>query len=196
MSDTARIVSAHSEPLADGHGAIIEHVVELAPGRRYRVRPVRPADEPALVALLQRLTPDEVRLRFFCCMRHFGHALVGPLVQLDNVRHLGLVALPALGRDEDLVADAMLIPEADGRHAEFAVLVHHDHAQHGLGRYLIECLVAHANTRGVVQVYGIVLADNDKMLQLAREMGFRARTNPEDPATVRIELDLDQARAA
>ena len=192
----AHIVSAHSRPVAGSHAAITEHVVELEPGIRFRVRPVRPDDEPALTALLERMTPEEVRLRFFCCMRHFGHALVGPLTQLDNVRHLGLVAIPEYFAADGIIADAMLIPEPDGRHAEFAVLVHRRYAHHGLGRHLIECLVAHAQTLGVQQVYGIVLAENHNMLQLASEMGFQRRANPQDAGTVRIELDLPMASVA
>lgn len=192
----ARIVSAHAVTLPGTNVALVEHVVELEPGLRYRVRPVSPADEPALIRLLERLTMEEVRMRFFCCMRHFGHPLVGPLTQLDNVRHLGLVAVPDHAPADDLVADAMLILEPDGQRAEFAVLVHHQYAQHGLGRYLIECLVAHARARGVRQVYGVVLAENQKMLQLATEMGFQQHANPEEPGTVRVELNLAVSAAA
>src|ERR1041385_8912635 len=105
---TARIISAHSAPIAGTGAALAEHVVELEPGLRFRVRPIRPEDEPALGRLLQRMTPEEIRLRFFCCMRHFGHALLGPLTRLDNVRRLGLVAIPEYAAADDIVADAML----------------------------------------------------------------------------------------
>lgn len=191
----ARIVSAHAAPIAGGNAGLVEHLVELEPGLRFRVRPIQPDDEPALGQLLERMTPEEIRLRFFCCMRHFGHALLGPLTRLDNVRRLGLVAIPEHAAPDHIVADAMLIPLADGQHAEFAVLVHRQYAHHGLGRYLIECMLAHAQARGVEQVYGIVLMDNHAMLQLADEMGFKRCANPEEPGTVRIELDMPMTSA-
>jgi GNAT superfamily N-acetyltransferase len=188
------IVEAHAAK--SGGGSRFEHVVELEPGLRYRVRPVTPADEPALIRLLERMTPEEVRMRFFCCMRHFGHALVGPLTQLDDAQRIGLVAVPDRTAADNVVADAMLISEPDGERAEFAILVHRAHAQHGLGRHLLECLIAQGQARGVRQVYGIVLAENHKMLVLAAEMGFVRRANPDEPGTVRVELDLPIASAA
>jgi len=167
-------------------------IVEIEPGVRFHVRNVRPADEAGLTQLLERMTPDEIRLRFFCCMRHFGHALVGPLAQLDDPRHIGLVALPQ-GMDH-VVAHAMLIIESDGRCAEFAVIVHRQYGHHGLGRHLIQRLVEEARVRDVRQVYGVVLADNQTMLQLASEMGFRRLPN-DDPGTVRVVLNLPAASA-
>jgi len=182
------IVEAHARK--QGGATRVDHVVELAPGLRYLVRPVSPDDEPAMVRLLERMTTDEVRMRFFCCMRHFGHALVSCMVQPDDAQRIGLVAVPEYTAADNIVADGMLISEPDGQRAEFAILVHRDHAQHGLGRHLIECLIAQGRARGVRQVYGIVLADNHKMLVLATEMGFVTRANPDDRATVRVELDL------
>ena len=193
----SRIVAAHAVRLPKGSAGefatSVEHVVELEPGMLFRVRDVSPADEPAIVRLLQRLPPDDIRLRFFCGMKQFGHALVGPLTQLDNVRNIGLVALPEHGASDHVVAHAMLIPEADGLHAEFAAVVDSRHAHHGLGRHLIECLVERGRVRGVRQVYGIVLSDNHNMLQLGAEMGFKRRMG-DDPGTTRIELDVEPPR--
>src|SRR5689334_12046402 len=94
------IVSVHAAPLRDHRlddgrvPAFEEHVVELAPGERFRVRPVQPSDEEAVVRLLKRLSLEEVRLRFFSCMRTFTHSFVERLTNLDNIRDLGLVAIP------------------------------------------------------------------------------------------------------
>jgi acetyltransferase len=182
-----RIVAAH---VAQGPAGVeSEHVVELAPGLRFVVRPVRPSDEPALTHLLEHMAPEDVRLRFFCCMRHFGHALMGPLTRLDDGQHVGLVARRDGSSPDHLAAHAMLISLPD-RTAEFAVIVQRQFAHQGLGRHLIECLIAEGRARGLRQIYGVVLADNPNMLQLAAEMGFRQRPN-DDPGTVRIELDLE-----
>ena len=193
---SAVIVSAHPTPpnrIGAGVAAIEAHVVELAPGERFKIRPVRPDDEEGVTQLLNRLSLDEVRLRFFCCRRHFPHEFVERLTSLDNVNQLGLVAIPAKASSDEIVANAMLIPTPDGKSAEFAVLVHHDYTQHGLGRHLLDCLIEHARLRGVRQVFGLVLAENEKMLQLAREMGFRAQLDLDEPDCMRVELELTPA---
>lgn len=171
-----------------------EHVVPLQNGRRFRVRPVRPSDEPSLEDLLKRLSSEEIRLRFFGPARRFSHRFVGPLAESDD-RRFGLVAMLAEDAAEQFIASAMLVAEADNAVAEFAVLVHHDHTQHGLGRYLLECLLEHARASHVGTVFGLVLSENENMLQLARELGFSQRPDPDESGCFRVELVTDPATA-
>lgn len=155
-------------------------------GGRYRYRPVRPPDEPALIALLQRLDPEEVRLRFFVALRHFSHAMGARMSQIDYDRELSLVLTPE-GRDE-VVAIATLVADPDNTEAEFALLVHHDHAGRGLGRSLLQLLIDEAWRRGIGCVHGVVLAENAAMLAASARLGFRRRPEPDDPGCVRVEI--------
>lgn len=165
-----------------------EHVARLAGGARYRVRPVRPSDEPGLSRFLETLNPEEIRLRFFRSVRFFQqHRLVGPLAEFDD-RHFGLVASLPEDRSERFVATAMLVRDRAGTGAEFAVLVHHDHTRRGLGRYLLDCLLLHARESGVATVFGIALAENTAMLSLARGMGFRLVPDSDDRGCVHMEI--------
>ena len=171
-----------------------EHVVALREGQQYRVRPVRPSDEPSLEDLLKRLSSEEIRLRFFGPVRRFSHRFVGPLAEADD-RRFGLVAMRADDPAEQLIASAMLVTEADNVSAEFAVLVHHDHTQRGLGRYLLECLLELARARHTGTVFGLVLTENKNMLELARELGFSPRPDPDEAGCVRVELVTEPATA-
>ena len=96
---------------------------------------------------------------------------------------------------EEFIASAMLVTEADNAEAEFAVLVHHDHTQHGLGRYLLECLLEHACAHHTGTVFGLVLTENETMLQLAHELGFIQRPDPDEAGCFRVELVTDPATA-
>ena len=73
--------------------------------------------------------------------------------------------------------------------AEFAVLVHHDYVGLGLGRYLMQQLLARAVQRGVAKVQGFVLRENAAMLALAQQLGFVAAPDPDDPGCVRVSID-------
>jgi RimJ/RimL family protein N-acetyltransferase len=156
-------------------------------GERFHYRPVRPSDEPALIALLQRLDPEEVRLRFFVALRHFSHAMGARMSQIDYDRELSLV-LTGAGDENAVAAIATLVADPDNTEAEFALLVHHDHAGRGLGRQLLQLLIEEAWRRGIGRVYGVVLAENTAMLTAAARLGFRRRPEPDDPGCVRVEI--------
>jgi acetyltransferase len=64
--------------------------------------------------------------------------------------------------------------DPDGRRAEFAVTVRSDAKARGLGRIALERVVDYARRRGVEEVWGEVLADNEAMLALARASAFNA----------------------
>ena len=172
----------------------LAHPTQTRNGRCYQVRPVRPADEPALLALLERLDPEEVRLRFFVHIRRFTHDMAARMTQIDYDRELTLIAF-AEGVDEVAAGIATIIADADGQEAEYAVLVHHDHARQGLGRHLLECLLREAGVRGIGMIKGDVLADNAPMLRLVRNLGFTIKADVDDPSCRRVELRLPVAKA-
>jgi acetyltransferase len=170
-----------------------EHWVEPTPGHRFLVRPVRPADDAALRRLLESSSPEDIRFRFLMSLRLFSDRIVKPLTRLANVHRLGLVAAAVDGAPGSIVGHAILAPDGGGE-AEFALLVLDGYRQFGLGRHLLECLVEHARALGLRRIYGIVLAENHRMRELAREMTFRERRDPDEPTCVREVLELAPAQ--
>ncbi|MGH8518359.1 MAG: GNAT family N-acetyltransferase, partial [Panacagrimonas sp.] len=169
--------------------AALAQRIRLRGGDEHALRPVRPEDEPAVIELLQGLDPETVRLRFFAHIRHFSHTMAARMTQIDYDRELALVAHP-LDAPESLRAIGTLIADPDNASAEFALLVRPDHARLGLGRQLLAALIEHARRRGIGRVSGVVLADNEPMLTLARSMGFVRRLDPDDATCRRVELQL------
>ncbi|MES2683569.1 MAG: GNAT family N-acetyltransferase [Pseudomonadota bacterium] len=167
--------------------AELTQAVTLHTGRRYTVRAVRPADEPAVLALLARLDPEEIRLRFFSVIRHFSHDMAARITQVDYDRELTLAAIADDAPDE-IAALATLVADADAQHAEYAVLVQRSHARQGLGRHLLERLLHIAAARGVGSVHGDVLSDNEAMLGLVKSLGFAISTPPDDPGCRFVEI--------
>ncbi len=170
----------------------LTRTLETRGGRLYRLRAVRPEDEPALIRLLERLRPEDVRLRFFASIRRFSHELAARMTQIDYDRELTLVA-EALDESGRLCAAAQLIIDAYGEGGEFAVLVHHEHAGAGLGHLLMDELLAHGRRHQLHYIYGDVLRENGPMLALARRLGFACRMHPQDPGCRRVEIDLRAA---
>src|SRR5699024_6156146 len=106
----------------------------LRDNRHYVVRAIKPSDEPRVIELLESLSLEEVRLRFFSTIRQFSHDMAARMTQIDYDREVSLVASP-VDRPDQLAATATIIADPDGQAAEYAILVHHDHARIGLGRH-------------------------------------------------------------
>ncbi|MDE0852846.1 MAG: GNAT family N-acetyltransferase [Nevskia sp.] len=158
-------------------------------GECYRIRAVRPDDEPALIHLLQGLDPETVRLRFFSYIRHFSHDMAARMTQIDYDRELTLVVLPR-DRDDHLFGIGTLIADPDGARAEFALLLDDSHTGLGLGMHLLQSLLDYGRQRGVHTVFGEVLAENVPMLELSRKLGMTVRRTPDDPGCMHVEIDF------
>jgi len=164
------------------------HVFEAAHAR-YRIRPALPSDESRLRRMLEEAAPDDIRLRFFRHVRLFPHAFVEPLTRMDDRRNFAFVAVKG-GRGGPIVGSAMLVADAAGRDAEFALFVAHAETGQRLGTHLLDCLVREARGHGIATVHGLILADNDNMIDLVRRFGFTIACDLEERGCMRAVLRL------
>ncbi|HTQ14206.1 MAG TPA: bifunctional acetate--CoA ligase family protein/GNAT family N-acetyltransferase [Rhizomicrobium sp.] len=134
----------------------------------YRFRPIRPEDAPAIAAFAARVTPEDTRMRFFTPFKTLPRTLLARLTQIDYDREMAFV----LFDERDAVAGvSRLAADPDGVRAEFAVIVRSDLKHRGLGRLLMDRLIAYARRRGIAEIFGDVLAENGAMLALCRDLG-------------------------
>jgi len=134
----------------------------------YRLRPVRPEDAPAFVEFAAHITPEDMRMRFLAPMRELPPPLLARLTQIDYDREMALVLFDS---GDAIAGIARLAADPDGRRAEFAVTVRSDLKGHGIGRLLMDRLIAYARSRGIGELFGDLLAENTAMLALCRDLG-------------------------
>jgi acetyltransferase len=169
----------------------LERTVEHK-GVRYRVRPIQPEDEPALVQAFSRLTPDDVRMRFFAPLRTLSHEMAARLTQIDYDREMALVlAEERDGKAEpEFVGIVRIAADPDFDKAEFAIIVLSHVQGRGIGRLLMDQIIGYAKSRGIRQVFGDVLAENQRMLNLSRDLGFTLKAVAEGPSVIRVTKTL------
>ena len=156
------------------------------------VRPVRPEDEPAIVAFLARVSRDDLRLRFFHPMKEFPHSFIARFTQLDYARAMAFVASdPVSG---EIVGLVQLHSDSRYETAEYAVLLRSDLKGRGLGWALMQLLIDYAATEGLKSLSGEVLRDNTTMLTMCRELGFGVVSDPKDSQVNLVSLDLAARR--
>jgi acetyltransferase len=171
----------------------LEERMRLRDGRSCLVRPIRPEDEPAHDAFLQRLDAEDVYFRFFTPMRRLPHSELARYTQIDYDREMAFIAtLPAdgaAGGETETLGVVRAISDPDNCRAEFAIVVRSDLKGQGLGRALMEKIIRYCRSRGTRELVGQVLPANRAMLELAQEFGFASRLDPE-LAVVSLRLAL------
>ncbi|MCB5175498.1 bifunctional acetate--CoA ligase family protein/GNAT family N-acetyltransferase [Microvirga lenta] len=155
-----------------------ERVIALRNGREAFVRPVRPEDEEEFRRFFERITPEDLRLRFFAPVRDFSHTFLARLTQLDYARAIAFVAFD---RDSGEMMGAVRV-HADANHetGEYGILLRSDLKGLGLGWELMKLMIEWAKVEGLREIEGQVLRENSTMLDMCRSLGFSIRTDPDD----------------
>jgi len=157
-----------------------------ADGRRFDIRPIRPADIRYFPEFFARVTPEDIRLRFLSPRRHFTEETLKRLTQIDYEREMAFIAVP---EGQDIMAGvARLAADPDREFAEFGLFVRTDFQGHGLGRTLLELLIEYARAEGIARIEGHVLSENAKMLALVRELGFTVNTLTGEPGVALVSV--------
>jgi RimJ/RimL family protein N-acetyltransferase len=162
--------------------------VRLQEGRDILIRPLRPEDDALYPIFLDRVTPEDRRLRFFAPVREFTHARIEQFTHVDFERAMAFAALePATG---ELAGVARLHRQPDQHTGEFAILVRSDLKGHGLGWILMTTVIEYGQRLGLHAIEGDVLAENDRMLKMCGELGFRISNHPDDSSLKSVWLPL------
>jgi acetyltransferase len=166
---------------------LVEHWT-LRDGERLIVRPVRPEDAEQHAAFFARLSPQDIRYRFFTAMRELSAEMTARLTQIDYDREMAFVAVREA--NGETVGVARLVSENE-HEGEFAIIVQADMKGKGVASHLMRRLIEWARGRGMGAIVGQVLADNAPMLTFVRGLGFTVKRMAGEPDVMDVRLVLD-----
>jgi acetyltransferase len=149
---------------------------------RLRLRPIRPDDEALLQAFARRMTPEDIRMRFFGPLRELTHEMAARLTQIDYDREMAFLLLDG----KELLGIGRLAADPGFEQAEFALTVASDRQGRGYGSLLLNHVLRYAKARGVQRVVGQVLRENHKMLELTKRMGFEREAGRVGEGDIRV----------
>jgi len=159
------------------------------------LRPIRPEDGPQHAAFVEKLDALDMRMRFFYSRRQIGPTEMARLTQIDYEREMAFIATaPSPDGAEQTLGVARAVADPDNQEAEFAITVRSDLKGGGLGELLMRKLIHYFRDRGTQRMVAYVLKENDRMLDLARQLGFELDPADDEPDTARLFLSL-QTRA-
>ena len=192
----ARVRVSLKGPAGAQHFAIRPYPVELAEtldwqGRALTLRPIRPEDEAQHRAFLERLDPIDIRMRVFYSRRTIERSELARMTQLDYEREMAFIATAQAGDGtEETLGVVRAVCDPDNHDAEFGIVVRSDLKGGGLGDRLMRKMIAYLQGRGTRRLVATVLRENERMLELARDLGFEFDEQQMDHSTWSIHLPL------
>jgi len=170
--------------------ARLEQVWPLRGGGEYTIRPIHTEDAQMLQELVQSLSPESRYFRFVSNMSELPASMLAKLTLIDYDREMALVAVykervETEGGEwvdrERIIGVSRYITNPDQTSCEFSLVVSDAFSGQGLGSRLMESIMAVARERGLSEIVGLVLTNNDGMLRLMRSLGFAVKAYADDP---------------
>jgi len=148
-------------------------------GTEVTLRPIKPEDEPEELAFIRGLSTETSRFRFFQIIKDLPHEALVRFCNIDYDREMAIIAETRDGDRTIEIGVSRLIIEPGKRRGEFAVVIADMYQGKGLGTKLVDMLIEFAREKGIETIYGTVMSENNKMIQLCEKLGFTTRREPE-----------------
>ena len=144
------------------------------------LQPLLPQDDELIGALVNRLSPEQNRMRFHRAVKPTP-TLLNYLAWVDYQQHLALVLTAQIDGVETVIGDVRFFVDAeDGEAAEFSLMVDPRFQRRGLGRWAMQALQAAAARLGLSCLHGCVDTGNTGMLALMQRCGCLLTRDRED----------------
>ncbi len=141
-------------------------------GRRVKLRPIRPEDEPLEAEMIASFSRQTQYFRFFGYVPHISKELLRRSTQIDYDREIAIIAEVKEDGKKMMAGEVRLLADADNEAAEFAIAVADRWQGQGLGRKLTDYIIEIARERAIRKIYANVLKANSVMVEMFRRRGF------------------------
>lgn len=162
--------------------------VEPFRGGTIEIRALSPDDKAAMLAAIDRTSPQSRKLRFFAPKRGFSDAEVAFFMNVDFVNHVALIAQINDKGHSEIVGGGRYVITKPGQ-AEVAFVVIDAYQGQGIGKVLMHHLVRWARDEGLKELVAEVLPDNHAMRRVLSHAGF-AFSRGSDPHVLHFSLAL------
>ena len=187
---------AQDQPSVDyPYPAHLSKTIAAKNGASLFLRAILPTDEQMLKGHFYALSGSSKRHRFSRAVETMPASAFRDWVNVDYRSHMALVAVQSdADEGERIIGVARYFANQTTGLAEFAMAVRDDWQGQGVGRCLLDGLVAAAREAKLVGLVGYVDADNAPMLRLLQSLGLPHRSSVSDGQVV-FRLDLGTVRA-
>ncbi|TLM76442.1 GNAT family N-acetyltransferase [Microbulbifer harenosus] len=163
---------------------------KLRNGQVVVIRPLDRSDIDLEREFITNLSLESRHFRFLGGVGAPSEKLLQQLTDIDHDQREAFIATIDEDGHEVEIGASRYVLESTGKAAECAVVIADAWQMQGLGTLLLNRLIESARARGIDHLYSIDSASNAKLREVARNMGWDCRTDPEDHTQVIYTLDL------
>jgi len=164
--------------------------LSLKNGEQATVRPVLPRDSGILADFVRNMSHETRYFRFISNIEELTPRMLATMSHIDYDREMALLAVISRNDSDLLIGTARYIDNFDDQSCEFAVVLGDEFQGLGLASYLMRQLFLVAYDKGLNVMKGIVLAENKRMIQFCKHLGFQIQRDPDDISQVIATIKL------
>jgi acetyltransferase len=146
------------------------------------LRPIRPEDEPLMVAFHKTLSEESVHFRYFGSVKleqRVAHERLTRICFNDYDREIALVADHQAENGRHEILGVGRLSKVHGlNEAEFAIVISDQWQGKGLGTQFLKLLVKIGREEKLERIVGHILSDNTAMQRVSKKVGFGLRYDP------------------
>ncbi len=170
-----------------------DEIFKLRNGITVVVRPIRPDDAPRLQALVSRLSPETIFLRFLAYLKYLTPDQAEALANVDYRKRMALAATIFEDGDEKIIGVARYsitdLADANANEAEVGIVVEDAYQNLGLGSHLLDRLTEYAVAHGIQVFTSTISAQNARIMRFIRRSGYPTERKLESGTwEIRIQL--------
>ena len=161
-----------------------------------RIRPIRPEDEPLMVAFHGTLSERSVYMRYFSWMKlgqRTTHERLARMCFIDYDRQIALIAEindEATG-ERKMIGVGRLVKSTGGKEAEVAFLISDAYQGLGIAKEMMELLMNFAKDEQISVLTATFIRENTAMRRLLERNDFEITDDlQEESSTARLELNV------
>ena len=158
--------------------------VTLRDGQEITLRPILPRDADMMANFVKNLSHESRYFRFIANISELTPRMVASLSHIDYDREMALIAVGEKDGEQVMMGASRFSDNFDDQSCEFAVVIGDDYQGHGLAALLMRRLILVANFKGIKEMKGTVLAENKRMIDFCRRIGFTIKRDPDDISLV------------
>ena len=153
-------------------------------GRAVTLRPISPEDKPLEKVFIEGLSRESSRFRFFSEVKEVTPEMLSQFCDIDYEHVIAIMAEYDADDERNNVGVGRLIIDPDMENGEFAIVVADAFQNTGLGETLLNTIIDIGIKKKLKSIYGIVMRNNYRMLNLAKKLGFTIEASPYDEIKV------------
>ncbi len=169
-----------------------ETLWKLRDGRTVLLRPIKPEDEPLWLEMFKNCSEESIRYKLFQTLKHMPHEVRVRYCNIDYDREIAIVAELTENGKRKIIGAARVSIELDGKTGEIAFLVADPWQGLGLGTKLVDYVIEICKERELESVYGVMLPENRKAIELMKNLGFQLKYM--EDGTIRGTLNLKEEK--